>query len=469
MDARPDTMAASATGALDAASAAIALDEGGDTGARASPSSDSSHASSSLPLARPSASSSPSAPSSSSCCSSSLPTIFVSLISYRDSETRHTVSSLFSRARHPERVFVGVVWQYSPEEDARLLFDGFRLDDYPPNHVRQVFMRHTDARGPCLARSIAMEQLYGTGAPKSGPGEDFYLQLDSHMRFADGWDAELVDQWHACQDAHAVLTAYPPGYERTATNALDQANNHEATVPPPLLCASHFDENDGMLRFVGRWLQPPSQPTAGSAAASPLPPARPLPSLFYAAGFCFGPGSLVRSCPYDPSLTNLFFGEETAMLARLWTAGFNMYHPTRNVVWHCWSRAYRPSFRENAMADPVRAAREEARARRKVQRLLGMAPMPVDEAILGTEASVALGDASQSASDARYSLGSVRTLAAFQAHVGVDFARRTVSARAKNAGLEADQFKPPVSEKKAQQMEMVMRLVMQQQQASKPA
>jgi len=41
-----------------------------------------------------------------------LPRIFVSVVSYRDPEAVHTLEDLFEKAAHPERVFVGVVWQY---------------------------------------------------------------------------------------------------------------------------------------------------------------------------------------------------------------------------------------------------------------------------------------------------------------------------------------------------------------------
>jgi hypothetical protein len=42
--------------------------------------------------------------------------IFVSVASFRDPETQWTLHSLFSMAAHPERVFVGVVWQVGVRE-----------------------------------------------------------------------------------------------------------------------------------------------------------------------------------------------------------------------------------------------------------------------------------------------------------------------------------------------------------------
>lgn len=393
-------------------------------------------ASSSIPAASPATSSSS--------------TIFVSIISYRDPETRHTLESLFVRARHPERIYVGIVWQYQPKEDSSILFDGIDLNRYPSNHVRQLFLPHSDARGPCYARYLCQTHLYGEGRwchPSSSVGEDFYLQLDSHMRMVDGWDEEMLNEWDRCRDSNAILTAYPTGYERGTNETPSNAND-----APPLLCASHFDANDGMLRFVGRLLLPTSSSS----------PSSPLPCLFYAAGFAFGPGRMVSSCPYDPHLCNLFFGEELSMLVRLWTNGFNMFQPTKNLVWHCWSRAYRPSFREITTGVQVQAHRE-AIARKRVQALLGMPPLAAsasssvdpDQSIL---ASLPF-DHRLLQPESPYGLGPVRTLLEFEQHVGIDFSSRTISERAKNGGLESTRFKPPPTQAQTKQIDLVMQLL----------
>lgn len=48
-------------------------------------------------------------------------------------------------------------------------------------------------------------------------------------------------------------------------------------------------------------------------------PGKPLPALFWAAGYSFSFMSLLCDVPYDPGFKFLFFGEEMAMLARMWT------------------------------------------------------------------------------------------------------------------------------------------------------
>ena len=49
-----------------------------------------------------------------------------------------------------------------------------------------------ESRGACWARRQA-QGVYG--------GEDFLLQIDSHMRAVENWDELLVKTWKECSDA----------------------------------------------------------------------------------------------------------------------------------------------------------------------------------------------------------------------------------------------------------------------------
>jgi len=156
-------------------------------------------------------------------------TIFVSIISYLDSELPHTVRDLFLAAAYPDRVKVGIVYQLNNAVDGascRLFpehlsaFDDFVASNstskgcqngqkggFYHHHVRTLSLPHTEAKGPIFARHLAAS-LYG--------GEDFVLQIDSHMRFRRGWDAylvhllETIEQTEGCDKV--VLSTYPLGY-----------------------------------------------------------------------------------------------------------------------------------------------------------------------------------------------------------------------------------------------------------------
>jgi hypothetical protein len=44
------------------------------------------------------------------------PSIFVAIASYCDADCAATLSDLFAKAKYPDRIMVGVCWQYKPGE-----------------------------------------------------------------------------------------------------------------------------------------------------------------------------------------------------------------------------------------------------------------------------------------------------------------------------------------------------------------
>ena len=218
------------------------------------------------------------------------------------------------KAMFPQRIFVGLVLQSTTMPDAHDNDDD-HADPWVHTHVRTVHMHARHAKGPCPAR--AMAQLLHRNQ------EDFCLQIDAHMRFRQAWDVYLLQEWAACPHAaRALLSTYPAGYQ--LPNAIP--NETRGT----LLYPCKFDD-DGMLRQKARFLTPKEQTST-----------HPIPCHLFAAGFCFGPSAwLIRDCPYDGTLHDLFFGEEMSMAIRLYTAGYNVYAPRQTVVYHLWSRAHR--------------------------------------------------------------------------------------------------------------------------------
>ena len=170
-------------------------------------------------------------------------TIFVAIPSYRDPETWPTIQSLILSAHNPQRVHIGVVWQIDtsfPDEVATSVNGGRSyLRNIKNGHwdiqrqYRSIIMDFKQATGklflfcwiivlivyliaykfclddltigPCYARYLA-QTLHR--------GEEFVLQIDSHMRFRPSWDKYLIRQLKKCPEpVRAVLTSYPPNYD----------------------------------------------------------------------------------------------------------------------------------------------------------------------------------------------------------------------------------------------------------------
>ena len=304
------------------------------------------------------------------------PRIFLQIASYRDPDCQWTVKDLFDKAAFPERIFVGICWQFVEDEDQVCFQEAYSR----PGQVRVRCADARRSRGVCWARSVAQE-LWA--------GEEFTLQLDSHMRFEPGWDEILLAIWANCRNEKAVLSSYMPGFS-----------------PPDFkerqwifgMSAARFDQ-DKILTFVGA----PAWEVGGGE------PNRPVPGAFVAASMLFGPASIISDVPYDPGL--YFFGEEVSLSVRLWTSGYDIYHPNRLVLFHNWERSARRTHFEDHPDWPALHSRAVAR----VHRILKMSE---------TGGSTEYGNASA------YGLGIARTLEQFEQYAGVDFADLTFDEKA---------------------------------------
>ncbi len=223
-------------------------------------------------------------------------TIFVSIASYRDPDCINTVLNLFEQAAHPQRLAVGICWQFVPGEEPALL-QIFELQE----QLRQVSLPVRYSKGPCLARHLTQ---------KLWQDEDYYFQIDSHMRFAPAWDEKLISLLGQCPSAKPVLSTYPLSF--TPPDILGR----DALVE---IRPRYFD-SQGILHQHSALIQMPDQ--------------RPVPSstYFVSAGMLFTHGKIIEEVPYDPYI--YFAGEEIALALRLWTHGWDIYNPNAVIAYH---------------------------------------------------------------------------------------------------------------------------------------
>lgn len=310
------------------------------------------------------------------------PRIFVQIASYRDPECQWTVKDLFEKAAHPERIFVGICWQFHPDEDQHLF-----EQPYPyPDQVRVHEVDSRDSKGACWARSLVQ---------KLWRGEEYTLQIDSHMRFEEGWDTLLFETLDACDDPMAVLTCYAPGYE--------PPNNCEKNWVFGM-SAKHFNE-EGILHMHGN----PAYDAKRNL------PDKPINGAFLSANLLFGPSSILHDVPYDPYL--YFFGEEITLAVRLWTSGYNIYHPNKLIIYHYWKR----DTRRTHFDDHDKWRDLNARSFLRVKHLLDA--QRSDDPDVVRDLSI-------------YGLGHLRSLAEYEAFSGINFAEQTMQDHAKEGVFE---------------------------------
>ena len=108
------------------------------------------------------------------------------------------------------------------------------------------------------------------------------------------------------------------------------------------------------------------------------------------------PQTFLRDVPYDPEL--YFGGEEITLSVRAFTHGYDLFEPSRVLLWHEYSRSYRRKHWDDHVGDDGTAWFErDAASGRRVRRL-------VDQPDFG-----------------RFGLGTVRTLEDYEAYAGISF------------------------------------------------
>lgn len=137
-------------------------------------------------------------------------TIFVSVPTMEDYDYVNTLKSLFQNAKYPERVYVGSpIYLSHPDQ---LTDPGYKvfwdLDFEPPKgNYKSGFFQHEDFFGVGPGRLNAL-QYYND--------EDYFFQVDSHMRFKTNWDEDIINEYEDCKryfGEYVLLGNYAPGFE----------------------------------------------------------------------------------------------------------------------------------------------------------------------------------------------------------------------------------------------------------------
>lgn len=312
--------------------------------------------------------------------------LFLSIASYCDPVLPFTLQRAAAMASDPARLHFGVVEQ-SPAGTPRIQAPaGTRLS--------QVHIDIADARGPCWARAITMT-LYD--------GEDWFLQLDSHMDFDAGWDEALIAQALAlgAPARDLVLTTYPDAFRFVDGQPVRQPTTQGVLVQV-LKPQAGFAADHPVLSFE----------------AQPLEVAMPVPGFHVGAGCLFAPGRITQRLPYDPWL--YFHGEEQALALRLYTHGWDIFHIPALPVHHLYNDAAsgappRPLHWDESH-EAVRETSWWTLEQRSRARLAAL--------VAGEDLGI-------------YGLGTARSLSDFAAFSGIDYAARTLAPRAFKPGMAA--------------------------------
>jgi len=229
-------------------------------------------------------------------------TIFIQIASYKDPQLIPTIDDCVKNAKYPENLRFCIAWQHSEEEN----IDKYKND----NRFNIIDIPYKESKGACWARN-KIQQNYN--------GEKYTLQLDSHHRFVENWDEELINMLEGLKSdgySKPLLTSY--------ISSFDPQNDPQKREQSPWRMDFDRFTPEGIVFFL-----PASIPDFKNLT-------KPVKARFYSAHFCFTDGIFCKEVPHDPNY--YFHGEEISIAARAYTHGYDLFHPHKTIAWHEYTR-----------------------------------------------------------------------------------------------------------------------------------
>jgi hypothetical protein len=230
--------------------------------------------------------------------------IFVQIASYRDPELLPTINDCLDKAKYPNRLTFGICWQHA-EEDTWDSLEDFKNDD----RFTIMDVPWNESKGLCWARHHIQ---------KMWNGEDYTLQIDSHHRFKESWDVELINMLEDLQNdgySKPILSSYAGMYNPYTKEKINK--------DPYRMVAKNFTSGGTILFY------PESIPNWESLT-------KPIPARFVSGHFFFTLGIHCGEYKYDPNL--YFAGDEISLSIRSYTLGYDLFHPHKTLIWHEYTR-----------------------------------------------------------------------------------------------------------------------------------
>lgn len=298
--------------------------------------------------------------------------IFIQMAAYRDPELLPTLRNCIENAKYPENLVFSIAWQHDPNDEWDNL-DEFKDDP----RFKILDFHYKESKGACWARNKLQQQY---------DGEEYTLQLDSHHRFVENWDSELIFELkRLIGKGHEkpLLTGYLPSYE--------PSNEPEGRLHVPW--KMNFDRfaPDGNVHFLPASIDEFKELDA------------PVPSRFYSAHFGFTLGKHAIEVQHDPEY--YFHGEEISIAVRSYTHGYDLFHLHRVLIWHQYTRKGTIKQWDD---DPDWVARNSY-CHEKNRKLFGVDGIERDGLDFGI-----------------YDFGKVRTLEEYEKYSGISFKKRGI-------------------------------------------
>jgi hypothetical protein len=223
--------------------------------------------------------------------------IFVQISAYHDHELHKTIIDCMAKSSGVNTINFGVHVCYDGVDDIEYVY---------MSNIKYVKSKAPEGLGVGQGRYLANE-LYN--------GEDYYLQIDAHTRFAQDWDINLINDHslYTKQGCKPILTAYPSGYHYNNSQIVYDQN--------PSVVYADFEKNDE-LKYSDFLHQTSMANESGNIFTRAV-----------SAGHIFASGSISS---IKPNRKMFNWGEEFMVALRLFTHGYDLMLPSKQNLYHLY-------------------------------------------------------------------------------------------------------------------------------------
>jgi len=293
--------------------------------------------------------------------------IFVQIPAYHDFELARTIKDCLRKSSGKHIINFGVHITY---------FNELNIDIPQMDNVKYSTSLAPENLGVGNGRYLANE-FYND--------EDYYLQIDSHMRFEPFWDDILINNYlkYSSMGTNPAISAYPGAYE------------YDGVDVKILNTKAHVSYTDFIqeLSFLDNYV--PHQRAVGNFSNNVF-------SRSVSAASIFASGEIAS---IKPNKKMFFWGEEALTALRLYTHGFDIMLPESQNFYHLYydnQKGYK-NLRRQAIEDfPQESSTLEIASQEELKRII--IDKPIDD----------------------QGLGSVRTLEEYQSFAGVNFIAKKI-------------------------------------------
>ena len=264
-------------------------------------------------------------------------TLFVAIPCYRDAELVPTIDSIYLNAKNPDRIFVGVGLAYNKEDD---------------NFWKTITKKYKNVK---IVEKEALPENVGLGNQRADANslfanQDYYLQIDAHMRFDMHWDDLLIHHYQnlvALGEPKPLITGYPRAYAPNTYSSVQGAYPYYNPMSKEDYFRQRRGHNDVPCFRVGPgpayFFKEVGFPRHGDrvftkfetvALANTVSPAQ-----------IFTTGSFVKEVPANRDIK--FLEEEQYYSILAYMKGYNFYVPRVTGVMHFYTEALSQVLIEN--------------------------------------------------------------------------------------------------------------------------